>query len=244
MKHSLKLITLVLSSFAVTGFLRAGPTPTAADVGDADSFGHAALYMGAASGFVHLKPSCTPAPTPVPPATANDDQCFVVTGGAVSFTANDICRIKLPKKATRTLIYPALNIFLGYELENTTGVFQPHGRLNFSASIDVESDVLLDPTIIDPATGLPAAGKFQSVFSYTYNDDRSMQPNDRQRLRETLVRVGNTGITKQFFIQQGVPAATVDNLFNSAMTIRMNVTGSALLLNEADITGNMRLFGD
>jgi len=245
MKHSLKLIALVLSSFALTSLLRAGPV-TAADVGDADSFGHAALYMGAASGFVHLRPSCTPPPPPVPPAMASDDQCFVLAGGttATSFSASDIARIRLPRRATRTLIYPAINIFLNYELENTTGVFQPNARLNFSASIDIESDALLDPAIIDPATSLPAAGKFERVFSYNYNDDRSMQPNDRQRLRETLVRVGNTGITKQFFIQQGVPAAVVDNLFNGAMTIRMNMTGSALLLNDADITGNMRLFGD
>src|SRR6188474_1595720 len=106
MKISLKLIALILSSFAVTSLLRAGPV-TPADVGDAESFGHAALYMGAASGFVHLRPACTPAPTPVPPATPSDEQCFVLVGGAVSFSATDIARIRLPRRATRTLIYPA-----------------------------------------------------------------------------------------------------------------------------------------
>src|ERR1043165_4864541 len=110
MKYPLKLATLIASTLALTSFLRAGP-PSAADVGDAESFGHAALYMGAASGFVHLRPACTPPPTPVPPATASDDQCFVLVGGAVSFSASDIARIRLPRKATRTLIYPAINIF-------------------------------------------------------------------------------------------------------------------------------------
>src|SRR5207248_8785988 len=116
MKHSLKLITLVVSSLALTSFLRAGP-PTAADVGEAESFGHASLYMGAASGFVQLEPTCSPSPTPVPPATANDNQCFVLAPAPTSthFDADDICRIKLPKKATRTIIYPVLNFFVGYQ---------------------------------------------------------------------------------------------------------------------------------
>ena len=70
-------ITLLMSSVAVTALLRAGP-PTAADVGDAESFGHAALYMGAASGSVQLATTCSPSPMPVPPATANDSQCFVL----------------------------------------------------------------------------------------------------------------------------------------------------------------------
>ena len=58
MKQSLKLILLVLSSFAVAGFLQAGP-PTAADVGDAETFGHAALYMGAVTGSQSLEPTGT-----------------------------------------------------------------------------------------------------------------------------------------------------------------------------------------
>lgn len=54
MKHTLRLVTLALSTFAVVSFLRADPTPTAADVGDAETFGHPALYMGATSGFESL----------------------------------------------------------------------------------------------------------------------------------------------------------------------------------------------
>src|ERR1051325_1048914 len=125
MKYTLKLITLAVSTFAVGSLLRAGP-PTAADVGDAESFGHAALYMGAASGFIQLEPTCTPAPTPVPPATPNDSQCFALNPAPASssFSAQDICRIKLPKKATRTIIYPALNFFVDYRSEEHTSELQ------------------------------------------------------------------------------------------------------------------------
>jgi hypothetical protein len=245
MKHSLKLIILVMSSFAVTSFLHAGP-PSAADVGDAESFGHAALYMGAASGFVQLGATCSPSPTPVPPATANDSQCFVLAPqpAITNFTANDILRIKLPKKATRTIIYPALNFFVDYQLKNDSGADQDPAFFNFTAELVIESDALLDPSIIDPQTGNPANGKLIAGFGYTYRDNRSMKDGDRQRLRETLVRVGNAGINKAALVAGGLSQTVVDNLFASAMTIRMNVTGSARFLTDANVTCNMRLFGD
>jgi hypothetical protein len=102
----------------------------------------------------------------------------------------------------------------------------------------------MDPSIIDPQTGLPANGKLVGQFSYNYRDDRSMDAGDRHRQRMTLVRVGNAGINKQALINQGLAPAVVDALFNSEMTIRMNITGDAKLVTDASVTGNMRLFGD
>jgi hypothetical protein len=240
-----RTFTLVLSILAAAGGLRAAP-PTAAEVGDVDSFGHNVQYMGAKSGFITLSPVCTPAPTPVPPATANDDQCFTLSAAPAltNFDAEDILRIKLPKKATRTIIYPALNFFINYQLQNTTGIFQSQGVFAFTALLSIESDVLLDPSVIDPQTGLPANGKLVGQFSYAFRDDRSMDVNDRQRLRETLVRVGNAGINKSQLVGMGLSEAVVDDLFKNAMTIRMSVTGSARLVTDASITCNMRLFGD
>jgi hypothetical protein len=236
---------LTFSILAAAGGLRAAP-PTAAEVGDVDSFGHNVQYMGAKSGFITLSPVCTPAPTPVPPATVNDDQCFTLSAAPAltNFDAEDILRIKLPKKATRTIIYPALNFFINYQLQNTTGVFQSQGVFAFTALLSIESDVLLDPSIIDPQTGLPANGKLVGQFSYAFRDDRSMDVNDRQRLRETLVRVGNAGINKAQLVGMGLSEAVVDDLFKNAMTIRMSVTGSARLVTDASVTCNMRLFGD
>jgi len=246
MKYTiLKTVAVVFCSVAVAGELRAAP-PSAEDVGDAGSFGHAALYMGADSGFVTLASVCDPEPAPVPPETANDSQCFTLNPAPASthYEAQDILRIKLPKKATRTIIYPALNFFINYQLHNTTGVDQPQGLFSFLASLDIESDALLDPSIIDPATGLPANGKLMGQFTYAYRDDRSMDAGDRHRQRMTLVRVGNAGINKSQLISQGLAPAVVDALFNSAMTIRMNITGDAKLVTDASVTGNMRLFGD
>jgi hypothetical protein len=243
----------LLGSFVLTIFLllnspnvHAGP-PSADDVGDADSFGKPVKFMGAASGFVTLSASPCPSPTatPSPPATANNDQCFQLNPAPspTSFDAQDIARIKLPKDATKDNIYPVFNMFLNYQLQNSTGAAD-NGLFRFTAYMIIESTVLNDPSVIDPGTGSPANGKLTFEFAYNYLDDRSMQNGDRQRLRLMVPRVGNTGVNKAQLVAQGIPAAIVDNLFKNPMTVRMSVTGAAKLCTDATITGNMRLFGD
>ena len=246
MKHNtLKIISLLLSSLAVAGSLQAGPNPD--DVGDADSFGHQMKFMGAASGFVTLStdPCPSPTPAPSPPSTANNNQCFQLNSAPTptTFDAQDIARIKLPKDATKDNIYPVFNLFLNYQLQNSTGAPQ-QGLFRFVAYMIIESTVLNDPSVIDPGTGNPANGKLTFEFDYTYRDDRNMQDGDRQRIQIMLPRVGNTGVNKQQLLQQGIPPMIVDKLFHSEMTIRMSVTGTARNCTDALITGNMRLFGD
>lgn len=247
MKHSLKLITLALSSFAVTGFLRAS-SPTAADVGDAETFGHPALYMGAVSGFETLSPvgDC-PAPTPTPsPASNGDTFCDELSPAPAltTFSHDNICRINLPKKATRNVIYPVINIFLNYQLRNATGADQ-QGLLRFTAGVTIVSDALTGPDCTDPTTGLPCGGKMRLIFNYNYRDDRNMHDTDRQRLQEVLVRNGNTGLTRQQFHDSfGLSNASVDALFAGPMTVQLDLSGSARMVDGATITCNLRLFGD
>jgi hypothetical protein len=247
MNPRLKLLTLILTSLSVAGWL--GAAPVLSDVGEAESFGHAALFMGATTGDISLAPVCGPMPAPVPPQNANNNQCFAVNAPplATSFSAPDLCRIMLPKKATRTIIYPALNFFISYELKNNTGVFQNRGQFQFLANVSIESDVLQG--IVDPRTEQPANGKLDGLFTDSYNLDRSMQTLDREKQRLMLTRVGNAGITKSSLVGLGFPQTVVDDLFNSPMTIRKSVTGNVQLLNDetttpATITANMRLFGD
>jgi hypothetical protein len=240
-----KLFALVISTLALATALRAGPS--AADVGDPDSFGRNAQYMGDASGFITLSPACTPAPTPVPPATADDNQCFNLSPApaTTTFSAQDICRIKLPKNSTNNLIYPVLTFFTNYQLQNSTGVAQPQAIFTYSASLTVVSTVLNDPSIIDPNTGLPANG--QLVFAFSPNRfqvDRSLAVDERVRTRLDYSRAGNAGINKDTLVSEGIPQNVVNDLFNKPMTIRMDVTGTAQFVTDASITCNMRLFGD
>ena len=249
MKHSVpKIAVFLLFSVALVTGLRAGPT--AADVGDAETFGHSALYMGAASGFETLAPAGSPCPaaTPIPsPAPNGDSFCDELNPAPATtgFSHDNICRINLPKKATRNVIYPVLNIFLNYQLQNSTGLDQT-GIFRFTAGITIVSDALNGPDCFDPVgSTTPCGGKLTLLFDYNYRDDRNMHDGDRQRLRETLVRAGNTGLTRaQFHDSFGLTNATVDALFAGPMTVRLDITGSAKMVTDATITCNMRLFGD
>src|SRR5256885_3533468 len=176
MKHPIAQIAIViLSILAVITGLRAGPS--ANDVGDAETFGHPALYMGATSGFVTLAqvgdcPAATPTPSPVPNGDTFCDELSPAPA-QTGFSHDNICRINLPKKASRNVIYPGLNIFLNYQLQNSTGADLPQGLLRFNAGITIQSAALTDPACVDPSTSLPCGGKLTLLFDYNYRDDRS-----------------------------------------------------------------------
>ena len=59
-----------------------------------------------------------------------------------------------------------------------------------------------------------------------------------------LFESATPGLNRAFFISQGLTDSQVDDLFKSAITVRMSVQGSAKFVTDANITGNMRLFGD
>jgi hypothetical protein len=248
MKNKIYKILLMSPLMLLMAFeLRAGP-PSAADVGDVDSFGQNAHYMGAASGFITLSDACpSPTPTPVPPATPDDNQCFNLNPppAVTAFSAQNICRINLPKNSTKDIIYPVLNFFTNYQLQNSTGVPQPQAIFNYSATLTIVSAVLNDPSIIDPNTGLPANGQLIFVFyPDQFRVDRSLAVDERIRTRLDYARAGNAGITKAGLVASGLSQHVVDDLFKNPMTIRMDVTGTAKFVTDASVTCNMRLFGD
>jgi len=242
-----KIAVLILSGLAVVTGLRAAG-PSIQDVGEAGSFGHPALYMGATSGFVSMSTDPCPSPTPAPtPGFENNNQCFELAPApaTTSFDAADICRIKLPKKATRTIIYPVLNFFYVYSMNNTTAS-DGQARFQFTANLTIESPALNDPSCTDPNNGgMPCNGKL--LLQFTPNrvfDDRHLDPAEHCQVRLTLTRAGNAGVNKEGLVASGIPQAVVDNLFAGSMTIRLNVVGTAKLVDFASFNASMRLFGD
>ncbi|HEY6071190.1 MAG TPA: hypothetical protein VIU85_07445 [Chthoniobacterales bacterium] len=205
--------------------------------------------MGAESGFITLQTDPCPTPTPGPsPSTnpANGDQCFQITDTTTttSFDAENIARINLPKDSTKTIIYPVLNFFYNYHMNNT-GALPAQARFQFSANITIVSTVLNDPSCIDPNTSAACGGKL--TFQFQPNrvfDDRRLDAGETAQMRFTITRAGNAGISKQGLIDQGLPSSLVDKLFKNPMTLQMNVVGSARNVDFANITANMRLLGD
>jgi hypothetical protein len=233
-----RYLASTVATLAFVTALNAAPLTTE-EVGDVGSFGHAALYMGAKSGFITLRNPAGPACPPAAPDTLCID--LAPPPNATAFDAPDIMTISLPKKATRTIIYPALNFFLSYQLKNETGP-RHDAEFRFTALVTIESDALIG--VVSTEDGHPYDGKLTDQFSYVYIDNRSMDTLDRQRTRITLARVGNAGINKEQVIAQGVPASAAAALFAGPMKVRMSVSGNALLATDVSLTANMRLFGD
>ncbi len=244
------LLSSSVALLMVTAAVFAGP-PTVGDVGDVDSFGKNAHFLGAASGFLTVAASCpasTPATSPSP-SPANTTQCATidpVPGNTTVITAPNICRINLPSGAAKDVIYPVLTFFTDYELQNPNAAQVPNGKFLYSATLTIYSAVLNDPSIIDPVTTMPAGGALTFVFSPDRFDvDRSLEANERARMHQDYTRAGNAGISKANLVSAGtLTQHQADDLFNKPMTVRMDVTGQVRYVTNASVTFNMRLFGD
>ena len=248
------ILIVTFCAIAIPRILHAGP-PSENDVGDPDSFKHGANYLGVNSGFIYINncPAASPTPTPSPAPNNNGTQCFT-TGSCPagnSFDAFNIAAIVLPKDSTKDIIYPVLNFFHDFTLENTSGSPQSSAFFQYTADITIESSVLNDPSCTDPNTGNPCGGQLQFQFGDNrMREDRSMNPGDRERQHLNYSRAGNLGITKRSLVESGLSQQLADNLFHSQMTIRLNVHIQTKCVNQTTvpatttIIANMRLFGD
>jgi hypothetical protein len=220
--------------------------PTADQVGDADTFGHNVVYAGLINtGTITMAADCTPAPGD--PAPGPDDRCITIAPGAVSTTFDlaDIGRMTLPGKSSHNILCHWLSPIVIYSLYNNTGATAT-GRITLSPYLKIESEVLNDPTLLDPNTGLPYGGVLESGFAASYQNARTLAANDREteRFSESRVCIAGT-ISRQGLIQgYGFTDAQVDKFFKKPMTIRFGVRGSASLVDFASIIYGLRIMGD
>ena len=86
------------------------------EVYDVDSFGRNVRWLGLASAFVNLQPSC-------PKPTSPDEYCEKIDptpGVYTSFNFNDAARVKLPKYATNSLLCYWFSPVLTLSYQNPT----------------------------------------------------------------------------------------------------------------------------
>ncbi|HET7843980.1 MAG TPA: hypothetical protein VFL14_07505 [Xanthomonadales bacterium] len=260
-KLALLLAASLVSSVAVAGDredlrreadllrtdVRAKAGPTDAEVGDAESFGRNVKWLGLLqSGNVALLPDCTPAPGD--PPLGPDDRCVTLNPAPAitNFDLPDIGRIKLPARASTSLLCHWLSPIAFYTLQNTTAAFQPNAQIRLQPYIVIENPVLADPSLIDPSTGLPFAGHLESSFAATYRDSMSMQPGDRQSRQWSESRTCIAGfISKKNLVEgYGLTDAQARNFFRSEMTLRFGLRGSATLVTNANVIYGLRVMGD
>ena len=182
MKSSVIALSLLIAAAAHAA------APTVEEVGDADSFGRDVVYLGnAQTANVALQADCTPDPDGPAPAAErplrrsqraarNDD---LHRGRARDHAA--ACRLD------EVSICFALTPNVFFEFSNQTGVPQSNALYNARALITIENEVLDDPTLIDPATGLPYGGRMQLGLT-SYSESRSIAPGERAQKSMFLSR--------------------------------------------------------
>ena len=122
-----------------------------------------------------------PGGCPPPDPAFPDDQCVEGSPNA-SIDARDIGRITIPAKAANSLLCHSITSIPLWFLGN--GTASPvTGSFQYAASVTVENEVLNDPSLIDPNTGLPFNGSFDVAFGLI-TDRQTLQPGDRVNRRE------------------------------------------------------------
>lgn len=213
---------------------------------DVASFGKAVTFMGLVGANRVELTSTGVCPTP----TAECVTINPVTSGVLfeyDVTA-DLGNITLSRHVVRqiSLIYQMTNIIYEYEFENTTAGTIPSAFFHFEPYVTLESNspLLNDPACIDPNTGMACNGKAVIFLSAGQTSNRSLASGERDREHQSFTRAGSTGIGKQSLMTIGWPQATVDEIFDRAIIIRLHVKGSTRRVNDGFIKYELRLFGD
>ena len=218
--------------------------PTVEEVGDADSFGRDVIYLGLAqTANVALQDDCTPDPM-APPGP--NDRCIVLNPqpGFTSFNEDGLATLQLPADSTKSLVCFALTPNVNYQFNNLTGVQQPNARFTARAVITIENEVLDDPTLIDPNTGLPYGGKMTLPLS-TYSESRSIAAGERAQKSMFLTRHCIAGlVNKRSLVASGLSEAQAKQFFKKPMKFTFGSSGTVQMVDFANYFYGIRLYGD
>ena len=224
------------------GFASIATAQTAADVGDLDSFGRNVIYLGSTQiGRIFLQPDCTPDPA-VPPEEGS--RCITVPPDGAGFNESNLATIRLPARATRSMVCFSLTPTVNFAFSNTTGSRQ---TALFSARtvVTVESSVLNDPGLIDPNTGLPYNGRMTIPLS-TYSESTTLDPGEREAKQLYLSRNCVGGLISRSSLQgtHGLSALQASLFFSRPITLSFGAVGSAQSVESASYVYGIRLYGD
>jgi len=240
------LLALLATGLAPAHAAKPDPAPapaavTAEDVGDADSFGKNVKWLGLLSGFVQLQESCTPAPGD-PPL----ENCIELNPApaATSFNLVDVDRVVLPARSTDTLICHWQTPIVGYSAANTTGAPEQFS-LRVTPTYRIENEVLNDPALTDPNTGLPLAGTIVLPLT-SINQSSQMAPGGSgfEVITGTRMCIGGLVTRDSLIRTYGLSEAQATRFFRRETTIRLDLVGQTRLVDSANINVGTRFVGD
>lgn len=214
---------------------------TPEEVGDADSFGRNVKWLGLLSAYVYLAEDCTPAPgDPV------DPRCITVNPApaATVINAPDLATITLPGRSAETLLCHWQTPIVQVSFANFT-VNPGNYQFRVTPTYRFESEVLDDPTLIDPATGLPFGGQINTGLS-AINQSGSIEPGEHrfESITGTRMCIGGIITKANLMNQYGLSEAQARKFFKKPITITIGLTGNARMVDGANINFGTRFTGD
>lgn len=214
--------------------------PTADEVGDADSFGRAVIYLGSAQTQpVVVQPDCSESDPTV-------ERCIVSNAAPAptSFNEAGLATLSLPAKATRSLLCFTLTPLASILWQNPLGT-PASARFSANAMITIDNDFLDDPALIDPNTGLPFGGSLTVGLS-TFSDLHTLQPGetDNKNLFMSRACIGGLVSKRGLVDGYGFTEAQAREFFKKPMTLSFGARGTVALADFLSYFYGFRLYGD
>ncbi len=216
------------------GAAKAKAAPTADDVGDADSFGRNVRWLGLMQGRVALSTDCTP-----PPGEPADPACITIADpdAITPFRVNDVAILRLPAKASRSLLCHWQTPIIGYAAFNTGATPAPM-RLRAVPIYRIEAAVLADPAlglggVIE--LGLTGVSRVRTLAPGAFESDQ---------IATTRSCVAGLVSRRNLIEGYGLSEAQADRFFREPITIRMDISGQVQRVESASIIYGTRFTGD
>jgi hypothetical protein len=198
-----------------------------ADVGEPDSFGKNAKFLGTATtGIVYVYRSCDPQILldELELTLGADDRCLALPtlGQSATATFNDIGRIRLPRNSFDNVIYFIQSNIVSYDLSNPNAN-QAFSNFSYSPTYTIESDALNDPLAIDPNTNLPMNGSFTTGVGGSKFIGKTYEANAQEFVSERFSTSATRGFARSYFADLGLPQSVINRIYNKPMTIKLNL---------------------
>lgn len=217
------------------------PKVTEDEVGDPYSFGRAKTYLGVAqTTSVTIQADCSAHPPDAGPCIET-----APAPGVTSVDESDLGSIELPKKATKSLLCFTFTPFVNWQWSNFTGSPQT-AQMFLRPTVKIESEVLLDPSLIDPGTGLPFNGVLLDSTISSFLQSRTIQDGETDFQFRALTRSCTGGIVNVRALRDsyGLPENVIKKFFKKPIKVSFGVRGSVSMVDYASYSTGIRLYGD
>jgi hypothetical protein len=211
-------------------------------VGDADSFGSPLKWLGLRIRPIYFGPTC-------PRAGASEHEyCGQIVDQAAEthFQFRDVASIDMPAGASRSLICHWITPILRVTHQNTTSA-NAYSYIRYWPTLVVTSDVLRDPTLINPITQARFDGTLTiQMTSYATWVSTPVAPGQvfGEWSRDSQVCLGGPLSRRALIETYGLSEAKADAMFASPMRLTIALNANMRNVRESFLTYGVRYVGD